>query len=82
MIHTANRHSLLPLDKGEPNAKFQNERFHFSQDGGLKVLFGIAVLEPEKSEDIGIAENQVGRKAVLIAERGKLFASELLRLFR
>ena len=60
MIHAADRHALLPFDKGEADAEFQDERFHFAQYGGLKVFLCIAALEAEKIEDIGITKNEIG----------------------
>lgn len=82
VIYPADRHTLLPSDKGESDAEFQDESFHFTQDGGFKVLLGIAIFKPEKIEDVRIAKNQVGREAILFAECRQLMPGEFFGLFR
>ena len=45
--------------------------------GGFQVLLAVGVLEAEEVEEVRVAEDQVGREAVLVAEPGQLLLAEL-----
>lgn len=52
------------------------------KDGVFQILFEVAVLEAEEVEDVGVAENEVGRELVLAAERGELGFGNFFGLLR
>lgn len=72
-------HPLLARDKTEPIAEFQNERFDLSQDRGFDVALAVGVLELEKIQHVRIAEDEVGREQIFLAEFLQLHRGEVGR---
>ncbi len=73
---------LLPLDEGKAGAEFQEEGFDLAENGRLKVFFAVGVLEPEEIEDIRIAEDEIGRQRVAVAEGLQFLFDQFFRLLR
>ncbi len=80
VVHAVDRNPLLTLEEGKADAKFQDERFHFAEDGGLQVLLGVGVLEAEEVQQVRIAENEVRGQLILVAQFPKFLLGELRRL--
>ena len=68
----------LASEEGEAVAEFEQEGFHLAKDGVFEALFEVAILEPEEVEDVGIANDEGGRKLVVAAQRGELGADDFL----
>jgi hypothetical protein len=82
VVYAVNRHPLLPLEKGEPGSKLENERFHLTQDSGLEVPLGIHILQAEEIQKVRVSEDQVGGQLVALAQRLYFDLSQFLRLPR
>ena len=56
--------------QSETDAEFEDERFQLSQNGRLQIplLIG-AHYQPEKIEEIGIAEDQIVREFIFLTQR-------------
>ena len=60
--------SLLPFQKGEPDAQFKDERLHFPQNRGFQVLFRIGILEAEEVKQVRIAKDEIRRQFVFLSK--------------
>lgn len=68
IIHTVHDHPLLPFQKREASAQLQDERLPLPKDSGFQILFCVSVLEAEKIQEIGIAEDQIRCQPVVFPE--------------
>ena len=72
-------HPLLACDEAEAAAQLEDERLDLPQDRRLDVLFPEGVLESQEIEEVGIAEDEVGRQLVLLAQLLELQGREIRR---
>src|SRR2546425_9698901 len=82
MIPAIRGDALLTFEKGETDAKFEDERLHLAQDGRFEVFLRISIAQPQKIEHVRIAENEIGCERVPVAQRGQLLPDQLFRLLR
>ena len=68
VIPVVDLHALLARHEAEADPQFEDEGFHLPQDRSLQIPLGIGVFQPEKIEDVGIAEDQIGRELVFVAQ--------------
>src|SRR5260221_307940 len=80
IIPVVNLHTLLAGHETETYTQFEDEGFHLSQNRRFQVSLRIGVFQPEKIEDVGIAEDQVGRELVFLAQLLEFLTDEFVRL--
>ena len=80
VVFTIYRDAFLSSDKGEANAKLQDEGLQFAKNRGLQIFLAVSVVQPEEIEEVGIAEHEVGRELVLLAQCGQFLLCQLRRL--
>lgn len=72
---------LLPFDESEPSAEFEQNRLDLAEDGCFEVLLAVGVFQTEEVEDIRIAENEIGRERVVVAESFEFLLDQLFGFF-
>src|ERR1017187_3823181 len=68
VIPVVDLHPLLAGHETEAYPQFEDEGFHLPQDRRLQILLGVGVFQPEKIEDVGIAEDQIGCELIFLAQ--------------
>src|ERR1039458_8966400 len=68
VIPVVDLHPLLAGHETEFHPQFEDEGFHLPQDRRLQMLLGVGVFQPEKIEDVGIAEDQIGCELIFLAQ--------------
>jgi hypothetical protein len=71
-----------PVDEREADPQLQDELLQLAEDGGLQVLLAVGVGQPEEVEEVRVAEDQVGRQLVLLAQCLQFLPRQLRRLPR
>ena len=74
--------ALLAGYETETGAELQKKLFQFANDGVLKVFFKIMVVEIEKLQDLGVAEDKIGSDTIFPAQNINLCPGYSLRSFR
>jgi hypothetical protein len=82
VIFLADDRALLACDEGEAAAQFQDEALQLTENGLFQVLLAVGVGEAEEIQEIRIAEDQIRRQPVLVAQGGQLLPRQLDGLFR
>ena len=54
-------HSPLPGNEAEAHPEFEDERLDLSQDRRLQILLRVSVLQPQKVQQVRVAEYQIRR---------------------
>src|ERR1039457_5860921 len=68
VIPVVDLHPLLAGHETEAYPQFEDEGFHLPQDRRLQILLGVSVFQPEKIEDVGIAEDQIGCELIFLTQ--------------